>query len=330
MAKVGVIGAGSWGTALALVLNDNGHSVTMWSLLQSDIDELESLGENPRYLPGVKLPAELKYTADLAEAARDKDFLVMVVPSHAMRPVSEQLKGLVEPQTMLITASKGFDLQTNRRMSEVLQAAFPSNRVAVISGPSHAEEVSRKIPTAVVSAAVDEAAMRAVQELFSNNYMRVYANPDVVGVELGGALKNVIALASGICYGQGFGDNTEAALLTRGLSEIVRLGVKLGAKESTFYGLSGMGDLVVTCGSRHSRNRAAGIMLGQGKRLSDIQAEMGMVVEGVNAAQIAYRLAQQAQVEMPIIEAVYRLLYEDMSIDGLVDRLMLRDKKSEN
>lgn len=329
MAKVGVIGAGSWGTALALVLNGNGHEVTMWSLLQSDMDELVSLGENPRYLPGVKLPQNLQYTADLHEAARDKDFLIMVVPSHAMRSVAENLQGLVEKKTMLVSAAKGFDLQTKSRMSELLSAAFPDNSVAVLSGPSHAEEVSRKIPTAVVAAAADENTMRAVQDLFSNSYMRVYANPDVVGVELGGSLKNIIALASGICYGQGFGDNTEAALLTRGLSEIVRLGVKLGATESTFYGLSGMGDLVVTCGSRHSRNRTAGIMLGQGKKLSDIQAEMGMVVEGVNAARIAYRLAEQAEVEMPITEAVYRMLYEDMSIDGVVERLMLRDRKSE-
>lgn len=301
----------------------------MWSLLQSDMDELVSLGENPRYLPGVKLPQNLQYTADLHEAARDKDFLIMVVPSHAMRSVAENLQGLVEKKTMLVSAAKGFDLQTKSRMSELLSAAFPDNSVAVLSGPSHAEEVSRKIPTAVVAAAADENTMRAVQDLFSNSYMRVYANPDVVGVELGGSLKNIIALASGICYGQGFGDNTEAALLTRGLSEIVRLGVKLGATESTFYGLSGMGDLVVTCGSRHSRNRTAGIMLGQGKKLSDIQAEMGMVVEGVNAARIAYRLAEQAEVEMPITEAVYRMLYEDMSIDGVVERLMLRDRKSE-
>lgn len=329
MAKVGVIGAGSWGTALALVLQDNGHEVTLWSKLQSDIDELVSLGENPRYLPGVKLPVGLNYTADLAEAARGKDHLVMVVPSHAMRQVAEDLQGKAAPQTLLISAAKGFDLQTRSRMSELLTAAFPHNQVAVLSGPSHAEEVSRKIPTAVVAAAKSEAVMHAVQELFSNGYMRVYANPDVTGVELGGALKNIIALASGICYGQGFGDNTEAALLTRGLTEIVRLGVKLGAAEATFYGLSGMGDLVVTCGSRHSRNRTAGIMLGEGKKLADIQREMGMVVEGINAARIAWQLAQENAVEMPITEAIYRLLYEDLPIDGLVERLMLRDKKAE-
>lgn len=329
MANVGVIGAGSWGTALAMVLHDNGHRVTLWSMLQSDIDELVRLGENPRYLPGVRLPEGLHYTADLAEAARGKDYLVLVVPSHAMRPVTENLRGLVEPQTMLISAAKGFDVQTRRRMSEVISAAFPQNQVAVLSGPSHAEEVSRKIPTAIVAAAADEAAMQKVQELFSNAYMRVYANPDIIGVELGGALKNIIALASGVCYGQGFGDNTEAAVLTRGLTEIVRLGVKLGAAESTFYGLSGMGDLVVTCGSRHSRNRTAGIMLGQGKKLADIQKELGMVIEGVNAAQIAYQLAQENNVEMPITETVYQLLYQELPADGLVERLMLRDKKAE-
>ena len=329
MAKVGIIGAGSWGTALALVLHDNGHEITMWSLQQSDVDSLRETGENPRFLPGVKLPADLRYTADLAEAARGKDYLVMVVPSHAMRGVTENLQGLAEPQTMFVSAAKGFDVQTHSRMSELLAEAFPHNRVAVLSGPSHAEEVSRKIPTAIVAASADKEAMHAVQELFSNGYMRVYANPDVVGVELGGALKNIIALASGICYGQGFGDNTEAAVLTRGLTEIVRLGVKLGAAEATFYGLSGMGDLVVTCGSRHSRNRTAGIMLGQGKKLADVQREMGMVVEGINAAGIAYKLAQENGVEMPITECIYRLLYEDLPVDALPDLLMQRDKKAE-
>lgn len=329
MVKVAVIGAGSWGTALGLVLHENGHEVTLWSLEQSHIDEMRRLGENPAFLPGVKLPDGLLFTSDLAEAAADKQFLIMAVPSHAMRPVSQNLQGLVAADTVLVSVAKGFDLQTHARMSELLQEAFPQNKVAVLSGPSHAEEVSRKIPTAVVAAAADEQVMREVQELFSNGYMRVYANPDVVGVELGGSLKNIIALASGICYGLGCGDNTEAAVLTRGLKEIVRLGVKMGAQVDTFYGLSGMGDLVVTCGSRHSRNRTAGMMLGQGKKLADIQREMGMVVEGINATRIAYELAREQGVEMPITDSIYRVLYEDYPIEQLKIELMQRDKKSE-
>ncbi len=329
MAKIAVIGAGSWGTALALVLKDNGHEVTLWSLEPEHIEELKRLNENPRYLPGVRLPEGIFYTADLAEAARDKAMLVLAVPSHAMRPVTASLRGLVADGQLLLSVAKGFDPDTHARMSELIAAAFPPNPVAVLSGPSHAEEVSRRIPTAIVAAASDEAVMRQTQEYFSNDYMRVYANADVCGVELGGALKNVVALACGICYGLGCGDNTEAAVLTRGLKEIVRLGVRLGARETTFYGLSGMGDLVVTCGSRHSRNRTAGIMLGQGKSLADVRAEMGMVVEGVNAARIAHALAAEHNVEMPITEAIYRVLYEACPVSRLTEELMRRDVKPE-
>jgi glycerol-3-phosphate dehydrogenase (NAD(P)+) len=329
MVKVGVIGAGSWGTALALVLHDNGYEVTLWSKEVEHIAELKATGENAHFLPGVKLPDGLHYTADLQTAAAGADFLVMVVPSHAMKPVAADLQGLVDEKTVFISAAKGFDVQTHARMSEVLAAAFPKNSIAVLSGPSHAEEVSRRIPTAIVSAASEPDVMKAVQELFSNSYMRVYANPDVIGVELGGSLKNIIALASGICYGLGCGDNTEAAVLTRGLTEIVRLGVCMGAEKSTFYGLSGMGDLVVTCGSRHSRNRTAGIMLGEGKKLQEVLSEMGMVVEGINATQIAHVLAAEYGVEMPITDSIYRVLYENVPIDGVVNALMQRDKKAE-
>ncbi len=329
MANIAVIGAGSWGTALAMVLHDNGHAVTLWSLEPEHIAELVQKGENPRFLPGVKLPADLNYTSDLAEAAGDKAMLVLAVPSHAMRPVTDSLRGLVRDNQLLLSVAKGFDIATHARMSQLIAATFPANPVAVLSGPSHAEEVSRRVPTAIVAAAEDEIVARQVQDYFNNDYMRVYVNSDVIGVELGGALKNIVALASGICYGLGCGDNTEAAILTRGLKEIVRLGVKLGAREATFYGLSGMGDLVVTCGSRHSRNRTAGIMLGEGKKLADIQAEMGMVVEGINAARIAYVLSKEQGVEMPITEAIYRALYQDYPISRLAEDLMRRDVKPE-
>ena len=329
MANIAIIGAGSWGSALAMVLHDNGHAVTLWSLEEEHIAELKRTGENPRFLPGVKLPASLNYTADLAEAARDKAMLVLAVPSHAMRPVTKSLQGLVHKDQLLLSVAKGFDIETHARMSELIAATFPANPVAVLSGPSHAEEVSRRVPTAIVAASGDELIAQQVQAYFNNDYMRVYVNSDVIGVELGGALKNIVALASGICYGLGGGDNTEAAILTRGLKEIVRQGSKLEAKETTFPGLSGRGDPVATCDSRHSRNRTAGIMLGKGKKLADIQAEMGMVVEGINAARIAHVLAEEHGVEMPITEAIYRVLYQDYPISRLAVDLMRRDVKPE-
>lgn len=329
MANVGVIGAGSWGTALALVLHANGHKVILWSNEAEHIAELRRTGENAHFLPGVKLPEELIYTAELAEAARAADFLIMAVPSHAMRPVSEQLVGLVPERAVLVSVAKGFDLETRKRMSEVLGMFFPDNPVAVLSGPSHAEEVSRQIPTAIVASAADAAVMQAVQELFASAHLRIYTNPDMVGVELGGSLKNIIALASGICYGLKCGDNTEAALITRGLTEIVRLGEAMGANRETFYGLSGLGDLVVTCGSRHSRNRSAGVLLGQGEPLDEVLPKMGMVVEGVNATRIAYALASQYQVDMPLTECIYQILYEQLPIEQVVGKLMQRDKKPE-
>lgn len=329
MAKVGMIGAGSWGTALALVLADNGHEVTLWSHEAEHIAAMQADGENKLFLPGVPLPDCLAYTSDLEQAVTGCDFVVFAVPSHAMQPVAGSLRGLIDEQAILVSVAKGFSLDSHQRMSEVLAAAFPANRVAVLSGPSHAEEVSRRIPTAIVAASVCEEAMLAVQELFSNDYMRVYTNSDVLGVELGGSLKNVIALASGICYGLGCGDNTEAAILTRGLKEIVRLGRAMGAQEQTFYGLSGMGDLVVTCGSMHSRNRRAGMMLGEGKKLDEVLDSMGMVVEGVNASRIAYTLAQDYNVDMPITETIYSILYGDVSVAELAVGLMRRDKKQE-
>lgn len=331
MANVGVVGAGSWGTALALVLHENKHQVILWSNEPEHVAELRRDRLNPRFLPGVELPQELAFTPDLAEAAAGADFLVMAVPSHAVRPVAEQLRqtGAVRSNTVLISVAKGFDTQSYQRMSEVLQAAFPANPVAVFSGPSHAEEVSRRIPTAIVAASADEAVMRAVQQLFGTPNLRVYTNSDVIGVELGGSLKNVLALASGICYGMGCGDNTEAALITRGLKEIVRLGEAMGAQAATFYGLSGLGDLVVTCGSRHSRNRQAGVLLGQGQKLDEVLPQVGMVVEGVNATKIAHELACRYGVDMPLTECIYQVLFDGLPIEEVRDKLMQRGPKPE-
>lgn len=331
MAKVGVVGAGSWGTALALVLDENKHQVTLWSNEPEHVAELQRDKINPRFLPGVELPDSLAYTSSLADLAAGADFLVMAVPSHAVSSVAEQLRatGKVAESTVLISVAKGFDTQTYQRMSEVLAAAFPANPVAVFSGPSHAEEVSRRIPTAIVAAAADAEVMHAVQELFSTPCLRVYTNSDVIGVELGGSLKNVLALASGICYGMGCGDNTEAALITRGLKEIVRLGEAMGAKAETFYGLSGLGDLVVTCGSQHSRNRRAGQLLGQGQKLAGVLPQVGMVVEGVNATKIAHQLAKRYNVDMPLTECIYQVLYDELPIEEVSGKLMQRDPKPE-
>lgn len=331
MAKVGVVGAGSWGTALALVLDENKHQVTLWSNEPEHVAELQRDKINPRFLPGVELPDSLAYTSSLADLVAGADFLVMAVPSHAVSSVAEQLRatGKVAESTVLISVAKGFDTQTYQRMSEVLAAAFPANPVAVFSGPSHAEEVSRRIPTAIVAAAADAEVMHAVQELFSTPCLRVYTNSDVIGVELGGSLKNVLALASGICYGMGCGDNTEAALITRGLKEIVRLGEAMGAKAETFYGLSGLGDLVVTCGSQHSRNRRAGQLLGQGQKLAGVLPQVGMVVEGVNATKIAHQLAKRYNVDMPLTECIYQVLYDELPIEEVSGKLMQRDPKPE-
>ncbi|MGI5824694.1 MAG: NAD(P)H-dependent glycerol-3-phosphate dehydrogenase [Bacillota bacterium] len=329
MSKIAVIGAGSWGTALALTLDYNKHQVRLWSNEADHVAYLKEHKENTPFLPGIKIPDSIFVTGDLAEAVRGAEGLVMVVPSHAVSAVSKKLAGLVPEDTVLISAAKGFDPNTLERMSEILHHNFPENPVVVFSGPSHAEEVCVRKLTTVVSASEDEKMAEWVQQLFSNDFLRVYTNNDVLGVELGGAMKNIIALGCGICYGFGCGDNTEAALLTRGLAEISRLGVAMGAKASTFAGLAGIGDLVVTCGSLHSRNRRAGTMLGQGKSLDYVLENMGMVVEGVNAAKIGYRLAQKYNVEMPITKTIYRILYEGYDINQAFQDLMGRSFKSE-
>lgn len=329
MSKIAVIGAGSWGTALALTLDYNKHQVALWSNEADHVEYLNKHRENTHFLPGIALPETIKCTASLEEAAADADGVVMVVPSHAVSAVAKKMVDFMPKNAVIISAAKGFDPETHQRMSEILQDVFPENPVAVFSGPSHAEEVCVKKPTAIVAASDDKATALWVQQLFANDFLRVYTNDDMIGVELGGAMKNIIALGCGICYGFGFGDNTEAAVLTRGLVEITRLGVAMGAKESTFSGLAGLGDLVVTCGSLHSRNRRAGTMLGQGKSLDYVLENMGMVVEGVNATKIGYSLAKKYNVEMPITEMIYRILYENYDIKAVAQLMMCRGFKDE-
>ena len=330
--KITVLGAGSWGTTLALVLEENGHDVMCWSFNQKDIEEIQATHENKQFLPGVKIPDTIRFTSNLMESVRDTSVVAVVIPSHAVRSVITEIKDFVADSTIWITAVKGIENKTFLRMSEVIAEAANTtpDRIAVLSGPSHAEEVSRKVPTAIVSACVDKDTARLVQNLFMRPYFRVYANMDVIGVELGGALKNIIALAAGICDGAGFGDNTKAALMTRGLVEINRLGVKLGANPDTFAGLSGMGDLIVTCMSQHSRNRYVGEQIGKGKSLQQILDEMVMVAEGVKTTESVHGLTQKVNVEMPIANEVYKTLFENKpSVEAMQD-LMTRASKIED
>ena len=329
MARIGVIGAGSWGTALAKVLAENGHHVTVWARRPELVEALALQHRSPDYLPGIVLPDTLRFTANLAEATHEANFILLTTPSHGLRDVLQQLSSL-SSAAIVISTVKGIETDTLLRMSQVIASLLvDSSPVVVLSGPNLAVEVANQIPTATVVASDDFAAAKAAQEIFMNRYFRVYTDHDVIGVELGGALKNIIALAAGIVDGAGFGDNTKAALMTRGLVEITRLGVKLGADPMTFAGLSGMGDLFVTCMSRKSRNRYVGEEIGKGRKLQEILNEMMMVAEGVRTTQAAYRLAQQNGVEMPITAAVHQMLFENKNAKQVVDELMTREAKRE-
>jgi glycerol-3-phosphate dehydrogenase (NAD(P)+) len=330
--RVTILGAGSWGTSLALILNHNRHQITCWSYEQEDVENIKNTGQNKRFLPGIDIPGSINFTADLGECLNGAEVIVVAIPSQVIRPALEKIKRWIPAESVWVSVAKGIEKQSLLRVSEILQqvGGIPPDRIAVLSGPSHAEEVSRNIPTAVVAASTAEKVAMLVQNLFSTPRFRVYANFDVTGVELGGALKNIIALAAGICDGAGFGDNTKAALMTRGLVEITRLGVKCGANADTFAGLSGMGDLIVTCMSRHSRNRFVGQEIGKGRKLPDILKDMVMVAEGVYTTVSAYELSRQQQIEMPITEQVYNTLYANKSPLQAVQELMTRESKIED
>ena len=326
--KIAVLGSGGWGTALAMLLEENGHQVTLWSYLEQESKQLQTTGENP-LLPGVQLPAGLSYTWDL-DCVVDSDVVVMATPSFGVRSTAEQIAHRLSPGTILVSVSKGIEKGTFLRMSQIIREAtgdrFP---VVALSGPSHAEEVARKVPTAVVSAHPDRAVAERVQDLFLNDHFRVYSSSDVVGVELGAALKNVMALCTGCCTGMEYGDNTKAMLMTRGLAEMARLGVALGGRRETFAGLAGMGDLIVTCTSLNSRNYRAGILIGQGVPVSEAIAKIGAVVEGYYAVDAARALAQKVGVEMPITEAAYEVLYQGRDPREAILTLMRREKRHE-
>ncbi len=326
--KVTVIGDGGWGTALAMVLERNGHDVTVWGPFPEYLEEVKTEGENKTYLPGVSVPPSLKWTANREEAVKEADLVVLVVPSRFYKPVVESFKPYLSKETLIVSATKGLDEQTHQRMSEVAEQVL-GRPIAVLSGPSHAEEVARGIPSAVAIAAVDHAVAEQIQNFFVNDTFRVYTLDDVVGVELGGALKNIIAIAAGMGDGMGFGDNSKAALMTRGLAETTRLGVALGAKPETFTGLSGIGDLMVTCMSKHSRNRGVGERLGKGETLEEIMAGMKMVAEGVWNCQAAKELADELGIPVPITEQVNAVVHEGKDPRQAVLDLMARTPKPE-
>lgn len=328
--KVGVIGAGSWGIALAKLLDGNGHQVTVWSIIKEEIDMLNKEREHKDKLPGVKLPESMTFTNDLKEAMEDKDVLVLAVPSPFTRSTAHSMASYIKDGQIIVNVAKGIEEHTMLTLSQIIEEELPTANVAVLSGPSHAEEVGRGIPTTIVVGAKKKETAEYLQNVFMNSVFRVYISPDVLGIELGAALKNVVALAAGIADGLGYGDNSKAALITRGLAEISRLGTAMGGRFETFSGLTGIGDLIVTCASMHSRNRRAGILIGQGKTMQEAMDEVKMVVEGVYSAKAAMELAEKYQVEMPIIEQVNKVLFENKPAADAVKDLMLRDKKIEN
>ncbi len=330
MATIGIIGAGSWGLALSVLLHNNGHHVKIWSYLTSDTDMIRSAHELPSKLPGVKIPEEVFVTSDMQEAISGADLLIFVSPSNVIRPTAQKMKPCVPEGMMIVNAAKGIEEGTMMTMTEILREEIPQANVAVISGPSHAEEVARGMPTTIVIGAGDEQTARRLQKVFMSPVFRVYISSDLIGIEVGAALKNVIALAAGIADGMGYGDNAKAALITRGMVEISRLGIRMGGKAETFSGLTGIGDLIVTCASMHSRNRRAGILIGQGYSMEEAMKEVDMVVEGVYSAKSALALAQKYDVELPIIEQVNKILFEGKDPREAVSDLMLRDSGVEH
>ena len=330
MAKVCILGAGSWGVALSVVLARNGHDVTVWSILEDEVKMLQTEREHREKLPGVTIPDKVRFTSNLKEAVPGSNVLIMAVPSPYVRSTAHLIASMVTSGQIIVNVAKGIEEETLETLTTIIHEEIPKASLAVLSGPSHAEEVGRGIPTTCVVGAKDKKVAEYIQNLFMNESFRIYTSPDVLGIELGGALKNVVALAAGIADGLGYGDNTKAALITRGIGEIARLGMAMGGKLETFCGLTGIGDLIVTCASMHSRNRRAGILIGQGKTMEEAMAEVKMVVEGVYSAKAAYALAQKYDVDVPIISEVNKVLFEGKDAAQTVSDLMLRDKKLEN
>ena len=325
--NIAIIGSGSWGVALAVHLASLGHNIKIWSFMEEERDIINN-ERKCKFLPGLNLPENIQCSTDFEEVIKDSKFILHVTPSKFTRNIFKQYKQYVGNKPIII-CSKGFEKETLETLDEVILEEMPEAKVGVLSGPSHAEEVSVAIPTALVIASKHQNILKIVQDAFMSEKMRIYTSNDVKGVELGGALKNIIAFCAGVAAGIDLGDNSFAALITRGLKEISRLGVELGGKEETFYGLSGLGDLIVTCLSEHSRNRKAGMLIGQGKSLEETKKEVGMVIESIDNIEVAYELGKLHNIEMPIVETVYKVLYENLNPQEAVKNLMTRDKKME-
>lgn len=328
--NVSILGAGTWGTALAILLAENKHKVTLWSKLPNEIKQLDENRREIKNLPGAVLPENVELTSDLDVALQHPEMIVMAVASVYVRETARNIAPNVPEGVIIVNVAKGIEEATLKTLTEVIEDEIPQAEVAVLSGPSHAEEVSRKIPTTIVAGAKKKQVADCIQDAFMTEFFRVYTSPDVIGIELGGSLKNVIALAAGVLDGMGMGDNTKAALMTRGIAEISRLGIAMGGKYETFAGLSGMGDLMVTCTSRHSRNRNAGFLIGQGKSAKEAMEEVNQVVEGVFSAKAAYKLGKKYQVELPIVEQVNKVLFEEKPVKEAIYDLLMREKTEEH
>lgn len=331
--KIAVLGPGSWGTALSQVLNDNGHQVTLWGNNLEQVEEINQFHTNQRYFKDIILDSKIKASSNLTETLKDVDGILFVVPTKVTRLVAKQVAEALDHKVVVMHASKGLEQNTHERISTILEEEIPAelrSEIVVVSGPSHAEETIVRDITLISAASNDENDAKYAQEILSNDYMRLYTNTDVIGVETAGALKNIIAVGAGALHGLGFGDNAKAAIITRGLAEITRLGVAMGAKPLTYSGLSGVGDLIVTGTSVHSRNWRAGNALGKGEKLADIEENMGMIIEGVSTTKAAYELAQQLKVEMPITEAIYKVLYENLDAREAIINIMKRETSIEN
>lgn len=330
MGKIGVIGAGSWGTALSVVLANNGNDVLIWSIVEAEIEMLKEKHEHVDKLPGVKLSDSIDFTTDIEKTVKESEILVLAVPSVFTRSTAKLMAPFVKDNQIIVCVAKGIEEDTLMPISDVVEQEIPNADVAIMCGPSHAEEVGIGLPTTVVAGAKTKKTAETIQDLFMNNVFRVYTSPDILGMELGGSLKNVIALAAGMADGLGYGDNTKAALITRGIAEVSRLALAMGAKTETLAGLTGIGDLIVTCESKHSRNRKAGMLMGQGYTMEEATKEVKMVVEGIYSAKAAAKLGKEYNVSMPIIEEVNKVLFENKPVKDAVQELMLRDKRVEH
>jgi len=327
--KILILGGGSWGTSLSILLAKNNKNVYLWVRDLEQLEQIKKNKENKKYLPDIKIPGNLTLINDYSEVIKEAKIIVLAIPSQNIRGLLNSIKHLLDSRKIIVNLSKGIERSTLKTISEVCKEIIPDNPYVVLSGPSHAEEVARDLPTTIVAASEDRELSKYIQETFNSDTLRVYTNEDVKGVEIGGALKNVIAIASGISDGLGYGDNTKAAIMNRGIIEISRLADKLGANKITFLGLAGIGDLIVTCTSMHSRNRRAGILIGEGKTVEEAVEEVGMVVEGIYTTEAAYKLSKKYKVEMPIVEELYNIIYKGKKSKESVDRLMTRDKKDE-